>query len=87
MHRSDTDPDIQKLYDERVGRLSEEERFSRGLSLTHFCRELCLSGIREREPDLEESELKVRFFEVAYGEDFPPDERQRIVKFLRKREG
>lgn len=82
MHKADTSPQIQKVYDEKIGRLSEEERFSRGLSLTHFCREICFAGIQEREPSLKGPGLRARFFEAIYGAGFSSTERKKIMATL-----
>jgi len=83
MYRPDTSDEIQKIYDEKVRRLTEEERFLRGLSLTRFCREICLSHIREGNPDLNPGEIKAKFFEDIYGPEFLPAERRKIADFLK----
>lgn len=85
MHRPDTSEEIQKIYDQKIRELSEKERFLRGLSLTHFCREICLASIREKHPDLNPQEVKVKFFERVYGDAFEPKEKERILAFLRSR--
>ena len=83
MHRPDTSPDVQEVYDRMIGALSGEERFLRGISLTHFARELCRAGIRERSQSHDPLELKIRFFEVLYGYRMPPDEKKRIIDWMK----
>jgi hypothetical protein len=83
MYRPDTSGEVQKIYDEKIRQLTEEERFLRGLSLTHFCREICLWSLREKYPDLSPQELKGKFFERVYGDAFEPEEREKILDYLR----
>ena len=82
MYHSDTSPEIQKIYDQKIRELSEEQRFLRGISLTHFCRQLCLAGIQDKLPNLTPEEIKVQLFERIYGALFTPEEKERIRLFL-----
>ena len=83
MFRPDTSPEVQKVYDQKIRRLSEEERFLRGLSLTHFCRQICLAGIQDQHPSMTPEEMKIAIFERIYGPTFPTAEKHRIYSFLR----
>ena len=85
MYRPDTSDKVQAIYDSKIRALTDEERFMRGLSLTHFCRDLCLSGIRQQSPNLGSGELRARFFETLYSGSFPQEEREKIAEFLRSR--
>lgn len=82
MFRPDTTAEIQRVYDQKIRELSEEERFLRGLSLTHFCRLLCLAGIHDQYPALAPDEVKRVFFERLYGSVFSEEEREKIRAFL-----
>ncbi|MBI4211775.1 MAG: hypothetical protein HY540_03975 [Deltaproteobacteria bacterium] len=82
MHKPDTDPSAQKIFDQMIRQLSDEERFFRGLSLTHFSRSLCLSGIQDRHAAASSDEIKILFFEHLYGGDFSSDIKQRIHQHL-----
>ena len=84
MHRSDTTKEVEKIYDEKIRRLSPEERFSRGLSLTSFCRKICLEQLRQAHPDFSPADIKIRFFEQVYGSDFPENTKKLIYNALRK---
>ena len=75
---SDTTVEAQKTYDEMVRRLSDEERFLRGLSLTHFSREMCLSGLKDRFPTLSTNGLRIKFFDQVYAPFLPEEECERI---------
>ena len=78
MYRSDTSPEVQKIYDEKIKALSSEERFLRGLSLTHFCREICWFGIKDRNPSLDLQGVKLKYFEAIYGLCFSEVEKKKI---------
>ncbi|MBF0492800.1 MAG: hypothetical protein HQM15_08470 [Deltaproteobacteria bacterium] len=82
MYRSDTSLEVQKLYDEKIKALSSEEKFLRGISLTHFCREMCWAGIHERNPLMNLQESKVSFFETVYGACFSKQEKKKIAVFF-----
>ncbi len=84
MYRSDTSPEVQKVYDQKIKQLTGEERFMRGLSLTHFCREICLAGIRDRNPSFNESEVRAHFFEAVYGDLFTIAEKEKILTRFRE---
>ncbi len=82
MYRHDTSKEVQEIYDQKIRALSQEERFLRGISLTHFCREICLSQIKEKYPQLTNPEIKAHFFEMVYGESFGPTEIKKISAIL-----
>jgi len=84
MHRSDTSLEAQQVYDRLISRLTGTERFLRGISMTHFCRQLCIAGILERQPSLSQSELKAALFDTIYGDCFHDGEKESIRRVLRK---
>lgn len=73
MLTSDTTEIVQKIYDKKIRELSEEERFFKGLSLTHFCREMCLEGLKQRYPQANHRQLKKFLFELLYPTNFYPE--------------
>jgi len=83
MYRSDTTVEVQKIYDQKIKKLSDEERFLRGLSLTHFSRQLCMAGIRDEHPDWTDNEAKIEFFERIYGAHFSQKEKAKIHNFIK----
>lgn len=78
MYRPDTTEEAQKIYDEKILRLTGEERFLRGLSLCHFSREMVYDGLKKRNPNLTPQELKLLFFESLYGHLYSEEEKKRI---------
>lgn len=83
MYREDTTADAQTMYDAMIRNLSEEERFLKGLSLTHFARQMCYWGIRNRYPGLADKELRREFFELVYGDLFRPEQKEKIYRTLK----
>lgn len=83
MYRPDTSTSFQKVYNERIKKLTGKERFLRGISLTHFCREMCQSGIRDSSPLANSTELKIALFERIYGSSFSRQDKERICSHLR----
>lgn len=82
MHRPDTDETTQAVYDQKIRELSPEKRFLRGVSLTHFSRQMCLAGIQRRNPSIGAGELRVKMFETIYGEAFSEEEKQKIRAYF-----
>lgn len=66
MIESDTSKEMQKIFDQKIRQLSQKERFLKGLSLIHLCREMCLSGLRKRHPLANNYQLKKLFSELLY---------------------
>lgn len=79
MYRPDTSEEIQKIYDSKIRQLSDEERFLRGISLTHFCRHICWENLGKK-PSLSLVEKKIAFFERIYGQNYSPEEKRNIYK-------
>lgn len=67
MQRNDTSPKIQEVYDVKIRGLTGRQRFLRGLSLTHWSRQMCLAGLRVRYPQAAEDEVRRIFLEKVYG--------------------
>ena len=84
MHQPDTTAEAEQLYDEKIRQLSAQEKFSKGLSLTSFCREVCWESLRQAHGNLSQKELKVYFFERIYGTDFSDGIKKDIHDSLRK---
>jgi len=63
----DTSPEAQRRYYELLGQLSPEQRLARAARLSHATRELALAGIRQQQPQLDETEVKIALAERLYG--------------------
>lgn len=80
---NDTPPEIRKKQLEIIFSKTEEERFRMGLQMIDFVRQAARNRVREKNPGISELELKVEVFRQTYKEDFPPEEMEKIVQFMR----
>ena len=48
---------------EQLGRLKPEEKVAIAIDMTDACLRVCASGIRERNPDIGDEELRIRLRE------------------------
>lgn len=83
---SDTTPEIQKIQMEIMLAMTEEERFRHGADMIDYTRKIVENSIREENPGISEDNLKAIVFKRYYGSEFPPDELEKIMEFLRKRD-
>jgi len=63
----DTSSIVERRLIEELARLSPEERLGRTMALCRAATELALAGIRLREGDLLESELRLHLGRLRYG--------------------
>ncbi len=66
MHRSDTDTKVQNRYDEAIRKMSDEDKFLRGMALTHFSRSIVWETTKTENPQASLQELKRKFAEKIY---------------------
>ena len=79
----DTSPEVAELYARLLAQRSGEERFLMGCEMFETSRAFVQAGLAAQAPWKNESELRVRLFLRFYGQDFPPEERARVVEALR----
>lgn len=63
----DTAPEPAARYRERIGRLSGAERLEIAARLSESVRDLARAGLRHRNPEASEPELRWRFAALLYG--------------------
>lgn len=78
---TDTSPEFEKFYREKMMNLSSDERIRIGFSMNETARRIVWSSIPE---DLPEVERKIKYFLRLYGNDFPEKEINRIIEWIRK---
>lgn len=78
----DTSPEIAEKMREMIREESPGERAMLGSAMYAASRCLVTCGIRDRNPNIAESELRKELFLIYYGEDFEPEEREKILKHL-----
>jgi hypothetical protein len=63
----DSAASVERILIEELARMSPEERLERMIALCRAANELAIAGIRLREGDLPETELRVHLARLRYG--------------------
>lgn len=77
---TDTSPEFEKFYREKIMSLTSDERIRIGLSMNETARKIVWSSIPE---GLSEEERKIKYFLRLYGSDFPEEELNKIIEWIR----
>ncbi|TET54046.1 MAG: hypothetical protein E3J54_02895 [Actinobacteria bacterium] len=80
----DTAPKINHLLYELFREKSGEERLIMGCSMFDTSKKIVISSIKQNNPDIGDSELKIKLFNRLYGRDFTQKDYQKITKHLKK---
>ncbi len=80
---NDTSPEMEAHLDALCAAKSPAERLHMGCSMFSSSRELVKAGILRERPNISASDLRVKMFRIYYGDDFRPDELDRITEHLR----
>ena len=64
---SDTSPEAAAIQQEIFRRMTPEQRLRIALELSEEMRNIALSGLRSRQPELTEEELKREMLRIMYG--------------------
>jgi hypothetical protein len=67
MSTTDTSPQADARYHELLRRMPPERRLEAAMRLSQAVRELAIAGIRQRHPDADEEEVRVRLAVRMYG--------------------
>ncbi len=67
MSTADTSPQADARYHELLRRMSPERRLEAAMRLSEAVRELAIAGIRERHPQADEREVRIRLAVRMYG--------------------
>jgi len=64
---SDTSPEAAAVQQEIFRRMTPEQRLRIALELSEELRNIALSGVRSRHPEMSEEELKFELMRIMYG--------------------
>jgi len=73
---NDTAAEAEAVQLECIRRMSPLERLRAGCRMSNRGRRLAFDAIRARHPDADETEVRLRFIELAYGADLAADVRR-----------
>jgi hypothetical protein len=79
----DTPEHIIQKQREIIHSKSPDERFMIGVEMTNFGRRIVESSIRQSNPHISETDLKVETFKRYYSGSFDPEELNEIIKGLK----
>jgi len=74
MRHSDTSPEAERAYVERLRKMTDEQRSKIAFDLTNFMRRAAASRIRSEHPDWTDRQIKRELLRIALLPDpLPPD--------------
>jgi hypothetical protein len=77
---SDTHPEAQRVQIELIRKASVAERWAQMAALTSFTINLSKSAIAKANPELNQSELALKFVELSYGKELADKLRSRQIE-------
>jgi len=77
---NDTTPEIEALFNQMIMKKSGQERMMMGFSMFDMARMQVEAGIRANNPNSTIQEIRREIFLRVYGQDFSPDEQDKILK-------
>jgi len=80
----DTDPRIEKIYSDMMKSKPGAEKLKMGCSMFSTSKKLIEAGIRHRNPDISDIDLKIAVFLKLYSGDFDDEQKEKIIAHLRK---
>ena len=80
---NDTHPRIEKIYSDMMKSKSGAERLKMGCSMFSTSKKLLEAGIRHRNSDISEIDLKIEVFLKLHGNDFDAEQKKKIIAHLR----
>jgi len=82
---SDTTPDVEAAFTAMLASLTPTQRVRMMSEMFDTSRRILISNIRAKHPGISDVELRAQVFLRTYPDDFAPEERDRIVAFIRQR--
>ena len=79
---NDTKPSMEARWSARLLAKSGGERMAMGCAMFDDAKALVTAGVRAANPGADEREIKRQVFLGFYGEDFPPEKREKILAAL-----
>ena len=79
----DTHPEIEERFHQMMMARSGEERFLMGCSMFDAAKRLVRASILASHPEASEAEIRQQLFLRFYGHEFAPEERERILAWIR----
>lgn len=81
---NDTAPEVDILLHKLNRSKSGEERLMMGCSMFDFAKEIVVSSIKQKDPAIDDKNLKIKLFNRLYSNDFDKKTILKIQKHLNK---
>ena len=78
----DTSPEIEARFQEMMMRKSGQERMKMGFSMFEMARRQVIASIKADNPSADENDVKRGLFMRFYGQDFSPEEQEKIIDVI-----
>lgn len=76
---NDTSPEVESLFNELMMKKTGQERMRMGFSMFEMARKQVLASIIHQNPKADSKEIRKQLFLRFYGDDFTPEEREKIL--------
>ncbi len=77
---NDTNPLVEARFLEMIMKKSGQDRLKMGFSMFDMARRQVVASIKGRRPDVSDKELRKEIFLRFYGQDFSPEEQEKILQ-------
>lgn len=77
---NDTNPAIEEMFRNMMMAKSAEERLRMGFEMYAMSRKIVIASILKDNPEISEKEMKISLFNRFYGNDLPPDTKQKFIE-------
>lgn len=79
---NDTNPSVESVFIEMMMKKSGQERMMMGFSMFEMARRQVVASVKMNNPDADIKEIRREIFLRFYGQDFSPEEREKILSKL-----
>ncbi len=79
---NDTNPSVEPVFIEMMMKKSGQERLLMGFSMFEMARRQVVASVKMNNPDADIKDIRREIFLRFYGQDFSPEERQKILSKL-----
>lgn len=76
---NDTPPEVESFFNELMMKKTGEERLRMGFSMFEMARKQVLASILNQNPNADPKEIRKQLFLRFYGQDFTPEECEKIL--------
>lgn len=80
----DTGPEIEEIFFNMMMAKSGEERLKMGFNMYEMSRKIVIASILQDNPGMSDKEIKVSLFNRFYGNDLPPETRQKFIERIKE---